>query len=145
MFEALERSIRYIFEELSIQRIMANYMPINTRSAKLLNFLGFTIEGYAKNYLLINGRWEDHILSALSLDQWLINTKNRETSLEKCITQAKYESLIFREVQVTDATFLVPLMEQLGYPIDPILMQKNVQNYIQLPNHNAWVAENQGK
>jgi ribosomal-protein-alanine N-acetyltransferase len=47
---------------------MANYMPINTRSAKLLNRLGFKIEGYAEKYLLINGQWEDHILTALSAD-----------------------------------------------------------------------------
>ena len=46
---------------------MANYMPINFRSAKLLHRLGFTVEGYAKNYLLINNRWEDHVLTALSV------------------------------------------------------------------------------
>ena len=70
MFEALEASIKYVFEELKIHRIMANYMPINTRSANILNRLGFIKEGYAKNYLLINGRWEDHILTALSVEQW---------------------------------------------------------------------------
>lgn len=71
MFEALKASIKYVFDELSIHRIMANYMPINTRSAKLLHRLGFTIEGYAKNYLLINGQWEDHVLTALSVEQWV--------------------------------------------------------------------------
>jgi len=40
-------------------------MPKNTRSANLLKTLGFEQEGYAKNYLLINGRWEDHVLNAL--------------------------------------------------------------------------------
>jgi ribosomal-protein-alanine N-acetyltransferase len=70
MFEALEASIKYVFEELGIHRIMANYMPINARSAKLLYRLGFIIEGYAKNYLLINDQWEDHILTALSIEQW---------------------------------------------------------------------------
>lgn len=76
MFEALEASIKYVFEELGLHRIMANYMPINTRSAKLLYRLGFIIEGYAKNYLSINGRWEDHILTALSYEQWQIWQKN---------------------------------------------------------------------
>lgn len=70
MFEALQSSIRYIFEELHLHRIMANYMPINARSAKLLKRLGFIIEGYAKNYLLINHQWEDHVLTALSLEEW---------------------------------------------------------------------------
>lgn len=70
MFEALEAAIKYVFEQLGLHRIMANYMPLNTRSAKLLHRLGFTVEGYAKNYLLINGRWEDHILTALSHEEW---------------------------------------------------------------------------
>ena len=70
MHEALERSIRYVFEELTLHRIMSNYMPVNTRSAKVLERLGFEKEGYAKNYLLINDRWEDHILTALSYERW---------------------------------------------------------------------------
>lgn len=70
MYEALNASITYVFHELRLHRIMANYMPLNTRSAKLLNRLGFSIEGYAKNYLLINGKWEDHVLTALSAEQW---------------------------------------------------------------------------
>lgn len=78
MFEALTAAIRHVFEKLSIHRIMANYMPINDRSAKLLHRLGFTIEGYAKNYLLINGRWEDHVLTALSVEEW--NTQDRNIS-----------------------------------------------------------------
>lgn len=70
MFEALQSAICYVFEELKLHRIMANYMPINKRSAKLLDRLGFVIEGYAKNYLLINHQWEDHVLTALSFEMW---------------------------------------------------------------------------
>jgi ribosomal-protein-alanine N-acetyltransferase len=44
---------------------MANYMPANERSGKLLSRLGFEREGLAKRYLYINGRWEDHVLTAL--------------------------------------------------------------------------------
>lgn len=57
--------IEYAFEELSLNRVMANYMPRNYRSAKLLERLGFSIEGEAKRYLEINGEWEDHILTSL--------------------------------------------------------------------------------
>ncbi len=77
MFEALQKAIQYVFEELKLHRIMANYIPINKRSAKLLNRLGFAIEGFAKNYLLINNRWEDHILTALSYEQWITHQENR--------------------------------------------------------------------
>lgn len=70
MHEALKASIQYAFEKLALHRIMANYMPINMRSAKLLHRLGFTIEGYAKGYLMINGKWEDHVLTAISAEEW---------------------------------------------------------------------------
>jgi len=57
MTEALKASILYMFNVIQIHRIMANYMPSNERSAKLLKKLGFVIEGKAKEYLLINQKW----------------------------------------------------------------------------------------
>ncbi len=65
MTEALQAGINYIFKELNMHRVMANYMPHNQRSGKLLKRLGFVVEGYARDYLLINGKWEDHILTSL--------------------------------------------------------------------------------
>ncbi|EFE23404.1 hypothetical protein EDWATA_01566, partial [Edwardsiella tarda ATCC 23685] len=47
-----------------------NYMPHNQRSGALLQRLGFEKEGYAKNYLLINGKWQDHVLTALTTPDW---------------------------------------------------------------------------
>lgn len=75
MLEALEATIKYVFEELKIHRIMANYMPVNIRSAKLLDRLEFAIEGYARNYHLINDRREDHVLTAFSFEDWLKSHK----------------------------------------------------------------------
>jgi ribosomal-protein-alanine N-acetyltransferase len=65
MFEALTAAIEYVFSELKLHRVMANYMPANERSAKLLRRLGFTVEGYARDYLFIAGEWRDHILTSL--------------------------------------------------------------------------------
>lgn len=70
MTEALKAAIQYIFQESNIHRIMANYMPHNQRSGNLLKRLGFVVEGYAKDYLLINGKWEDHILTSLTNSSW---------------------------------------------------------------------------
>lgn len=53
-----------------IHRIMANYMPHNKRSGALLARLGFEKEGYAKDYLLIDGQWRDHVLTALTTPLW---------------------------------------------------------------------------
>ena len=66
MREALHASIAYVFDELRLHRIMANYMPFNHRSGRLLHRLGFVVEGYARAYLQINGKWEDHVLTSLT-------------------------------------------------------------------------------
>ncbi|MEX1826545.1 ribosomal protein S5-alanine N-acetyltransferase [Luteibacter sp. CQ10] len=64
MFEALDSAVRYAFGPLDFHRIMANYMPRNERSGRLLERLGFEKEGYARRYLKIDGLWEDHVLTA---------------------------------------------------------------------------------
>jgi [ribosomal protein S5]-alanine N-acetyltransferase len=64
MTEALEAAIRHVFERLGLHRIAANYMPSNARSAALLRRLGFVVEGYARDYLFIDGAWRDHVLTA---------------------------------------------------------------------------------
>ncbi len=64
MTEAIERVCRFAFDDLGLHRVMANYMPENERSARVLKRCGFEIEGRARAYLKIAGRWEDHILTA---------------------------------------------------------------------------------
>jgi [ribosomal protein S5]-alanine N-acetyltransferase len=70
MYEALTAAIKYAFDEMNLHRIMANYMPTNERSGKLLRRLGFTVEGYARDYLMLAGKWQDHILTALINERW---------------------------------------------------------------------------
>ncbi|WP_234923777.1 GNAT family N-acetyltransferase, partial [Aeromonas veronii] len=65
MREVLSAAIDYLFREHDLHRIMACYMPANQRSGALLERLGFEREGFARAYLMINGRWEDHILTSL--------------------------------------------------------------------------------
>lgn len=70
MSEAVNVVVHYGFAELSLHRIMANYIPTNERSGKLLRRLGFTVEGYARDYLNLNGVWQDHILTSRVNPQW---------------------------------------------------------------------------
>ena len=70
MREALEAAIGYMFREQNLHRIQANYVPRNERSGGLLRRLGFVVEGYARDYLLLNGRWEDHILTSKTNPDW---------------------------------------------------------------------------
>ena len=64
MGEAITGTIDYVFEELKLHRVMANYIPRNKRSGDLLARMGFKVEGKAEQFLKINGVWEDHILTS---------------------------------------------------------------------------------
>jgi [ribosomal protein S5]-alanine N-acetyltransferase len=70
MHEALTAAIDFVFDEMRLHRIQANYIPTNTRSGSLLRRLGFVVEGYARDYLLIDGRWQDHVLTSLTNPRW---------------------------------------------------------------------------
>ncbi len=73
MIEAMQGAIEYMFTQFKMHRIMANYMPHNQRSGNLLRRLGFIVEGYARDYLMINGKWEDHILTSIINPNWKYN------------------------------------------------------------------------
>ncbi len=73
MHESLSVAISYMFQTLNFHRIMANCMTTNERSLSVLKKLNFDIEGTAKDYLFINGKWEDHILTALANKEHLFN------------------------------------------------------------------------
>ncbi len=65
MTEAVRLGIDYMFREQHLHRISANHLPHNTRSAAVLKRLGFAVDGYARDYLRIDGRWQDHIFYQL--------------------------------------------------------------------------------
>lgn len=65
MRRALENCCKMMFVEFKLHRIMANYRPENVRSAALLKRLGFRPEGFARDYLHLDGAWRDHVLTAL--------------------------------------------------------------------------------
>ena len=79
MREGLQATITHIFETLELNRVMANFIPRNFRSARLLSGLGFRVEGFAKDYLCIAGKWEDHILTSLLSSDWFSSNRS-ETS-----------------------------------------------------------------
>jgi ribosomal-protein-alanine N-acetyltransferase len=64
MREFLPPCLQFIFHTLDLHRVQASYMIDNHRSGQLLAHLGFVQEGLAKQYLHINGQWQDHILTA---------------------------------------------------------------------------------
>jgi len=61
MREALEAVVQHAFGRMGLHRLEANVMPRNEPSLALLRSLGFQEEGYGREYLKIQGVWEDHI------------------------------------------------------------------------------------
>lgn len=70
MRRGLTMACDYMFNVQKLHRIQAGYMPHNKRSEAVLEHLGFNREGYAKDYLLINGEWQDHVLTSLINPNW---------------------------------------------------------------------------
>jgi ribosomal-protein-alanine N-acetyltransferase len=70
MTEAAGAVVEYGFGALNLHRIETSYHPTNERSGRVLRRLGFVVEGYARDYLRINGDWRDAILVSLTNPNW---------------------------------------------------------------------------
>lgn len=70
MGEALHGVLAHSFGSLGLHRIEAACMPANMASQKLLESVGFRLQGYAREFLRINGRWEDHLVYDILADSW---------------------------------------------------------------------------
>ncbi|HKJ72519.1 MAG TPA: GNAT family protein [Alphaproteobacteria bacterium] len=62
MSDALKTIMPFVFDTLGLHRLEAACIPDNEASRLLLLHNGFRQEGYARQYLKINGRWRDHLL-----------------------------------------------------------------------------------
>jgi ribosomal-protein-alanine N-acetyltransferase len=64
MTAAMRALVPFSFSGLRLHRLEAACIPTNTASIALLEKSGFRREGYAREYLCINGAWQDHLLYA---------------------------------------------------------------------------------
>jgi [ribosomal protein S5]-alanine N-acetyltransferase len=62
MTAAVRAIIPFAFASLQLHRLEAACIPSNAGSIRLLEKTGFVREGYAREYLCINGIWQDHLL-----------------------------------------------------------------------------------
>jgi ribosomal-protein-alanine N-acetyltransferase len=62
MTAAVRAIIPFAFASLRLHRLEAACIPTNAGSIRLLEKTGFVREGYAREYLCINGIWQDHLL-----------------------------------------------------------------------------------
>ncbi len=68
--ELVRAIVRYAFETLGLHRIEASYQPDNRASGRVLAKNGFIVEGYARDYLFLDGAWRDGVLVSLTNDAW---------------------------------------------------------------------------
>ena len=70
MSEAVGVLLPFFFDTLGLHRLQAAFLPHNAASRRVLEKNGFREEGYAENYLQIDGKWADHVLFALTRERW---------------------------------------------------------------------------
>ncbi len=70
MTEAVGLVVPFCFDTLGLHRIHAAFLPHNLASRRVLEKNGFREEGFAENYLQIDGRWADHVLFGLTRERY---------------------------------------------------------------------------
>jgi ribosomal-protein-alanine N-acetyltransferase len=69
MYSAAAPAVSEVLRRHNLHRIMATHLPENLRSAALLRRLGFVVEGYARDFVMVNGKWRDNVLLSLLVDE----------------------------------------------------------------------------
>lgn len=68
--EALICMINYLFRDLNKHRIMTSIDPSNKNSIRLVERIGFRKEAHFVESILVNGKWVDDIIYALTEKDW---------------------------------------------------------------------------
>lgn len=70
MSRAVSMLVPFCFGEFGLHRLQAATLPHNLASRRVLEKNGFREEGFAENYLQIDGAWRDHVLYALTRERY---------------------------------------------------------------------------
>jgi ribosomal-protein-alanine N-acetyltransferase len=70
MTEAVRATTSFAFHTAALHRVQAAVMPRNAASQRVLDKVGYRREGVAQRYLCIAGAWEDHVVFAVTAEEW---------------------------------------------------------------------------
>lgn len=65
MYEAINKIVKFGFEEMKLHSIEANVNPLNERSQKVLERVGFNKEAYFRENYLFDGKFLDSVIYSL--------------------------------------------------------------------------------
>ncbi len=68
--EAVAAAVDFGLGRAGLHRLQAAIMPHNGRSLALIRALGLREEGLARGYLRIDGAWRDHVIFAVTREDW---------------------------------------------------------------------------
>lgn len=75
MREGLAQVLDIAFTRLRLHRLEANIQPDNIPSTRLVQSLGFRLEGHSPHYLKVAKAWRDHDRWAITADEWLTSDR----------------------------------------------------------------------
>lgn len=70
MTEGVRLALDAAFGPLGLHRVQAAIMPHNEPSLAVASKVGMRLEGRAERYLQIAGAWQDHLLFAITAEEW---------------------------------------------------------------------------
>jgi ribosomal-protein-alanine N-acetyltransferase len=70
MTEAVRGALAFAFGAAKLHRVQIAIMPRNVASLRVMEKLGVRREGLAPRYLRIAGAWEDHVIFAMTAEDW---------------------------------------------------------------------------
>lgn len=85
MTAGLRAVVSKAFGALGLHRLEANIQPGNHKSRRLVERLGFRLEGFSPRYLKIPGKWRDHERWAITAEEWVKISRKRSTKKRKSL------------------------------------------------------------
>jgi ribosomal-protein-alanine N-acetyltransferase len=68
--EAVRAATSFALGPAGLHRVQAAVMPRNAPSLRVMEKVGYRREGLSERYLCIDGKWEDHVIFAVTAEEW---------------------------------------------------------------------------